>query len=232
MTRRGRSSRRSRAVATPAVRNVTPPLAAPAPYVEGLFDDYSAGFDEHLVGVLGYRAHVVLVDNLPGLDARRFGSALDLGCGTGLCGPLVKPHVERLTGVDLAARMLERARALGVYDRLEHAEVVAWLGANRERFDLIVCADVFIYIGDLAPLFAEVGRALAPGGVFCFSAELAARESDDFSLQPSLRYTHSERYLRGLASRNGFSVARLLQAPIRQEQRQAIDGLYCYLTRA
>lgn len=216
-----------------AVRGAAPPLAAPATYVEQLFDDYSGEFDEHLVGVLGYRGHAVLVDNLQKPGARRFEAALDLGCGTGLCGALVKPRVTRLTGVDLAQHMLERARARDVYDRLEHAEIVAWLGSNRETFDLVVAADVLIYIGDLSPVFAGARRALAPGGEFCFSVELDSDENDEsvgFKLQPSLRYAHSERYLRGLASRHGFAVAQLLRAPLRQEEQRTIDGLYCYLT--
>ncbi len=215
-----------------AVARGTPPAAAPPRYIEGLFDDYSGTFDEHLVGVLGYRAHVVIAENLPGLGTRRFASALDLGCGTGLCGPLLQPHVDRLTGVDLAARMLEQARALGVYDLLVHAELVAWLGANRKSFDLVVATDVLIYLGDLEPLFAGVGKALAAGGLFCFSVELAGEDHDGFALQPSLRYTHSERYVRDLAARHGLAATRSLRAPLREDQHESVAGLYCYLTRS
>ena len=215
-----------------AVAGGTPPRSAPARYVESLFDDYSSEFDEHLVDVLGYRAHIVLAENIPGRGTRLYGAALDLGCGTGLCGPLVKPHVAHLIGVDLAARMLEEARALGVYDRLDHAELVAWLDANRATFDLIVSADVLIYLGDLEPLFAGVRRALAPGGVFSFSIELADGGGDAaFTLQPSLRYTHSEHHVVQLAARHGLVVTRSLRAPIREDQKQTVDGLYCYLTR-
>ena len=159
---------------------------------------------------------------------------LDLGCGTGLCGPLLKPRSERLTGIDLAAGMLERARAHGVYDRLERAEAVAWLEANRETFDLIVSVDVFIYIGDLEGLFAGARRALASGGVFGFSIELSAGGDDGppFALQPSLRYTHSARYIRELAARHGFAVVRSVQATMREDRHEAVDGIYFYLTTA
>ena len=201
--------------------------SAPSSYVAELFDNYSAGFDAHLVGVLGYRAPTVLVEHLEELATGPFRSALDLGCGTGLCGRLVKPRVARLTGVDLAPRMLDQARALGVYDRLERAEVVAWLGTNEETFDLILAADVLVYIGELEPLFAAVRRALDPDGMFCFSVELA--DSGDFTLLPSLRYAHSERYVRELAAQHGFAVARMLQAPLRLEAKEPIAGLYGYL---
>ena len=159
------------------------PPTAPPGYVEGLFDDYSAEFDAHLVGVLGYKGHTLLVENLPEPE-RRFASALDLGCGTGLCGPLLAPRTDRLIGIDLAAGMLERARALGVYDRLERAEVVAWLEATAERFDLIVSADVLVYIGDLDRLFAGARRALAPSGVFGFASS-SRRAATTARLRPA-----------------------------------------------
>ncbi|MEO5883482.1 MAG: methyltransferase domain-containing protein [Caldimonas sp.] len=211
----------------------TPPPAAPPRYVEGLFDDYSAEFDDHLVGVLGYVGHYLLVENLPE-PGRRFVSALDLGCGTGLCGPLLSPRAERLAGIDLAAGMLDRARALGVYDRLEQAEAMAWLEANTETFDLIVSADVFIYIGDLERVFAGARRALAIGGLFGFSIELAAGSDDGppFALQPSLRYTHSARYIHELAARQGFRVVHSVRAALREDRHEAVDGIYFYLTIA
>ena len=68
----------------------------------------------------------------PAAAGTRFRSALDLGCGTGLCGPLVRPMVDRLTGVDLSARMIEKARSLGVYDRLEQGDIVEFLDAPSE----------------------------------------------------------------------------------------------------
>ena len=211
----------------------TPPPAAPPDYVEGLFDDYSAEFDAHLVGVLGYKGHILLAENLPE-PGRRFASTLDLGCGTGLCGPLLKPRTDRLTGIDLAAGMLERARALGVYDRLERAEAVAWLEANAETFDLIVSADVLVYIGDLERLFAGARRALARDGVFAFSIELAASGDGGppFALQPSLRYNHSDRYVGELAARHGFAVVRSVRAAMREDRHEAVDGVYFYLTVA
>lgn len=206
------------------------PAAAPSAYVERLFDDYATDFDEHLVEVLGYRGHQLLVENLPRFAERRFASALDLGCGTGLCGPLLAPHVDRLVGVDLAGGMLERARALGVYDRLDRAEVVAWLEASRERFDLIVAADVLVYIGDLAPLFAAARRALADDGVFGFSIERQAGDEDaPFSLQANMRYAHSARHVRELAARHGFTVVHELEATMREDRREAVLGIYFYL---
>ncbi|SCK59693.1 Predicted methyltransferase, contains TPR repeat [Variovorax sp. HW608] len=207
------------------------PSAAPGHYVETLFDDYANEFDAHLVGLLGYQAHGTLARHLAGLGRGSFRFALDLGCGTGLCAPHLKPMVQKLTGVDLSRQMMDKASALGLYERLVHADIVDYLKGTDERYDLVTAADVFIYVGDLAPVFAALDRALAPGGIFCFSAESAAREDADFELLPSLRYAHSERYLRGLAARHGLDVVRLVHAPIRDDQREAIAGMFVYLQR-
>ena len=44
---------------------------------------------------------------------RRFASALDLGCGTGLMGEALRERIDHLTGVDLSAAMIAKARERG-----------------------------------------------------------------------------------------------------------------------
>lgn len=215
------------------------PGTAPSRYVRALFDDYAGQFDEHLVTVLRYRAPQVLAEHARTLHGGRYASALDLGCGTGLCGPRVKPFCARLTGVDLSGAMLDKARALGVYDRLVQADLVEHLRATvatADRHDLVLAADVFIYVGDLDPVFAALREAMAPEGVFAFSAEIAsdAMEAPDapgFELLPSLRYAHAARYLRAQAARHGFDVIELRRAPVREDQRRPVDGHFVWLQR-
>jgi predicted TPR repeat methyltransferase len=149
-------------------RHPTPP-APPRAYVERLFDDYASHFDTHLGG-LGYCVPRVLGARLLAA-AERFESALDMGCGTGLCGPTMKVVARRLDGVDLSAAMLEKARAVGVYDRLEHAELADHLQRTDRRYDLAVCGDVFGYIGALHDVFDGVARVLKPGGILFLGRE-------------------------------------------------------------
>jgi predicted TPR repeat methyltransferase len=210
-----------------AVNGKEQPSGPPLRYVQFLFDGYAEKFDEHLVEVLTYQAHRVLVDQLAALG-RSFERALDLGCGTGLCGPLIKPMAQRLDGVDLSANMLAKAEALDVYTRLAQDDLVKYLDTTYHRYDLVVSADVFIYVGELEATFDGVARVIEPGGVFCFSVELAP-DDQDFVLRPSQRYAHSERYVRALALRHGFEIRSLLRHPIREDQRQPIPGLYVCL---
>lgn len=212
-----------------ACRQEAAPPAMPEQYVQSLFDRYAAEFDAHVVQHLHYDAPRVLAEGLAG-RGRRFGRALDLGCGTGLCGPLLKPLCDALDGVDLSAGMLEKARALGVYERLEQAELVQFLQAAPPGYGLVIAADVLIYVGALEPVFAGVARVLQAGGTFCFTVEQAAG-ARDVELRPSLRYAHSEGYLRRLAQDHGFTVERLQQGRLREEQRVPIPGLFAWLRK-
>ncbi len=204
--------------------------APPRAYVQQLFDDYADGFERHLVDVLGYRGHQQLVAPLAALQPGGFAAALDLGCGTGLCGPLLRPIVRRLDGVDLSPAMLERAAALGVYDQLHCADLVEHLAHSDARCDLVLAADVFIYVGELDAVFAGVMRVLQPGGWLCFTVE-QAHDADAVVLTPQRRYAHSLPYLRGLAARHGLQLLQALPQPIRQQQHAAIPALYVQLRR-
>jgi predicted TPR repeat methyltransferase len=199
-------------------------------YVEPFFDEYAETFERHLLRGLHYEAHTTLVHGLRGLDAKRYRAALDLGCGTGLCGPLVAPMADAVDGVDLSRNMLEKARGLGVYRQLVHAEIAEHLRRTDERYDLVLSADVFIYIGDLEAVLGGIRRVLDGGGIACFSVEVA---DDDrtFQLLPSLRYAHSERYLRELATRHGFMPRQFLRRPLREDQRRPVPGLFAYLQK-
>ena len=195
---------------------------APAAYVQALFDGYADGFDAHLLQGLGYSAHQGVVDLLP--PGHVYAHALDLGCGTGLCAPPLQGRVQRLTGVDLSPRMLAQARARGLYRVLHEAEAVQWLQQTPERFDLALAADVFIYIGDLAPVFAGLSRVLQPGAHLVFSVE-QADHPEAVQLGAQLRYRHGEAALRRLAAAAGFTVEAVLPTVLRHEQQRPISGL-------
>lgn len=226
-----------------AVPREEAPATAPRRYVEALFDSYAEGFDAHLVGKLGYRTPWLIAEMLPADAApaaptgsaaaasKRWRAALDLGCGTGLMGPLLAPRCETLDGVDLSSAMLGKAQALGCYRHLVHGDVAEHLQRTTERHDLVVAADVFVYIGDLAAVFDGVVRVLEPGGLFAFSVEEASAGIERFELRASSRYAHTEAYLRGLAAARGLDVQAMRRTTLRHEQRQPIGGLLVLLAR-
>lgn len=201
------------------------PVQSPGEYVKDLFDGYAENFDLHLTKGLSYRTPELLVDSLsPVLDKVAKGlDVLDLGCGTGLCGPLFRNVARRLVGVDLSPRMLEMARKRNVYDDLVLGDITIPLAASPDAYDLILSADVFVYIGDLLQVFEMTQKALRGGGVFAFSTE-TAEDGDGYTLRESGRYAHAVGYIRGLASRVGFSEVSIEAVELRQEAGKPMMG--------
>ena len=206
----------------------SPPRQAPTRYIRELFDDFADSFDTVLVERLSYRTpelltHMILREPRP--DA---GDVLDLGCGTGLCGPLLRPIARRLIGVDLSPGMIAKSRARGVYDELECAELTEYVARRRDDVDLIVAADVLVYVGDLAPVFSAVRRALRHDGRFAFSVE-AGDDDADFELARTRRYRHSRGYIERLAAESGFAVRSLESSVLRTNDGSDVKGFLALL---
>lgn len=203
--------------------------AMPGAFVEMLFDQYASKFDQALVNGLGYRAPILLEAAIRATGRDRFSLALDLGCGTGLMGERLRPMCERLEGVDISSEMLRRAREKGIYDRLEKADLQNFSRAGTSP-DLVTAADVFMYLGALDGIFPTVSRLLAPDGLFAFSVE-RLDAGDGFALQPSRRYAHSESYLRRILSQSGLAVVSVRTERIRDDRKEAVQGLIVTASR-
>ncbi|MGH6889994.1 MAG: methyltransferase domain-containing protein [Rhizomicrobium sp.] len=193
-------------------------------YVRHLFDQFAADYDSRMQGQLQYRAPAILrqLGELLGLSADAPCDILDLGCGTGLMGAEVGQWARRLDGVDLSPRMVDRARARGIYNELSIGDIGEWLAAHERRYDLIVAADTLVYLGDLAAVFSAVARHLAPRGHFLFTVE--AMDGEGFGLGAKRRWRHSETWLRAAAANAGFDVAGFLACSPRDEAGIPVEG--------
>jgi len=203
---------------------------APQSYVRELFDGYAERFESSLTGELGYDVPGKLRGLLEAAkDAENeFAAALDLGCGTGLAGEAFRDVVAgELNGVDLSPKMLAKAREKGVYDDLFEGDIVKFLEGKPQGYDLVVAADVLIYLGNLAPFFKAVSGACRPTGLLLFSLENHAA-GEDFVLRRSGRFAHAAAYVETLAGQYGFAVKAQQQSAIRMEKEQWIAGnLFC-----
>jgi predicted TPR repeat methyltransferase len=205
------------------------PGVAPKAYVARLFDDYAARFEAHLVGHLRYRGPQLLRKAVTEIGREHFSRTIDLGCGTGLCGEVFRPLTQHLAGVDLSARMIAQARAKTIYDRLTVLDIDAFLAAEAEEsVDLLLAADVLVYIGDLRPLFAAAWRVLHPKGLFVFTAHSAAR---GVRLGSDVCYAHAPEYIRDIAGAAGFALRLVEDTPVRQNAGQDIPGLIVVLEK-
>lgn len=210
---------------------VPAPEKAPPEYVRGLFDNYADRFEQHLMNELECRIPQQLeraVNRVLGTGSGRL-NVLDLGCGTGLCGPWLRRHARRLLGVDLAPRMIAKTREKKIYDELRVEDVVQTLRSSGAVYDLVVAADVFPYLGDLASLFQACGAALRIGGLFAFSVESDDR-AEGYVLRKTDRYAHSATYIRKLADAAGFKEVSRDEVVLRKHKGAPVTG-YIFVYR-
>jgi predicted TPR repeat methyltransferase len=194
-----------------------------AQYVATLFDDFAATFDD-VLSKLDYRgAEVVVAAAIEALAGARVPAILDAGCGTGLCGNLLRPHADRLDGVDLSEGMLTRARVRDVYDELACADLVDFLRARPAAYDAIVAADVVVYFGDLSDLFASFAAAAVPGAVIAFTTETGPAGTR-FKLTPTGRYCHEPSYVEASLRANGMTPSSQQAAVLRTEHGRAVES--------
>jgi len=209
---------------------VVAPERADARYVASLFDGYANTFDQHLVTQLGYKTPEHLKQALNDISGLHMDmDILDLGCGTGLCGPLFCEYAHALVGVDLSPKMINKARERGVYDELIVGDLVLPLDRAGATFDLIIAADVFVYIGDLNEVFDKVAASLKPGGIFAFSVESTDREP--YLLHSEGRYAHSAAYIRSLAGKCGMKSQVENSVVLRVNEGKAVYGNIILLGR-
>jgi predicted TPR repeat methyltransferase len=204
------------------------PVRASDRFVQRVFDSFALSFDAKLEK-LHYRAPQLIAQELARIHgpARRSLIALDAGCGTGLCAPLVAPFVSRITGVDLSDQMLAKARQRGGYDELVQAELTEYLRTHVSAFDLIISADTLCYFGALDAVLEAAQSALRDGGVLIFTVERADGELAEagYCLNPHGRYSHSEAYLRRTLRGAGLEVLAATRAVLRMESGCPVDGL-------
>lgn len=205
------------------------PDRAPDHYVKDLFDKYAANFEADLVQKLKYKVPQLLHERLSQLMPHPWASVLDLGCGTGLWGKLIRGQCQHLVGMDISAKMIEQAQTLQIYDELHCAEIVAFTEATSTTFDLVVAADVFVYFGNLAEVFAATHQCMRENGVFCFSVELLAETPApaEFALTTTGRYAHTDAYIRQLALQSGYKLLDSFEGVGREERGQPVrSGIY------
>jgi predicted TPR repeat methyltransferase len=195
----------------------------PKEYVKNLFDDYAERFDDALVEKLQYKLPFVIKELIIKLNKAnfKFKKVIDLGCGTGLAGPDLIKVSDNLTGIDLSENMIKKAKKLDIYDNLIVGDIVEKLELSKEKYDLFVALDVFIYIGDVAPIFSSVKRCCSKNSYFIFSIETLKEEG--YSLLKSSRYAHSDDYILEVASK-GFALVDSQNMKLRKEGNNWIDG--------
>ncbi len=200
---------------------------APPDFVRKLFAVYAPRFDEHLVDDLGYKVPTLMCEAVGKVadQGELFVRGLDLGCGTGLVAEVFADRIEEIDGIDLSPSMLERATSKNLYSTVHLGdihEVLQSLEFEQVHYDLVLAADTFVYIGDLARVFAAVKRVTTVEGRFVFSVE--GLDDGAYVLRTSGRYAHSDAYIEALASDTGFTIEFRQPVTVRTENEFPIGG--------
>lgn len=205
------------------------PARAADEYVVRVFDDFAATFDQQLASLNNSgprRIAEALAEE--GLTPSGVLDVLDAGCGTGLCGHILRPYAGQLIGVDLSERMLQKARQRGIYDELTAAELTAFIAARTDTYDLIVSADTLVYFGELEPVLTAVRSSLRPGGRSIFTLERMEAPPEShigYRLNRHGRYTHSPDYVDGCLSKCGMRLLRSKSVDLREQAGRPVGGL-------
>ncbi|MCX7117736.1 MAG: tetratricopeptide repeat protein [Legionellales bacterium] len=199
-------------------------------YVCNLFNNYALYYDHHMHETLNYALPQIIGHLLHLEHIHHVKNALDLGCGTGLCGSVLKECSEHLTGVDISTKMLAHARQKALYDTLIEDEIHHFLHFDKEKYDLVLVADVLPYLGDLETLFSALRDHMMNQGVFIFTHELS--DTSPFQLQETARFSHHPEYIKTLCEKNGFQIVHNEQVIARTQNQQGLPvNLYMTLKR-
>lgn len=150
----------------------------------GVYDAVFGG-----VSAWGRRRAAAEVNRLPGRDV------LEVGVGTGLALPHYHPQ-KRITGIDLSAEMLARARSRVAGGRLPGVAALLEMDAEAtsfadDSFDIAVAMFVASVVPNPRKLMAELRRVVRPGGhillVNHFAAETGPRWWLERTMAPASR---------------------------------------------
>lgn len=187
-------------------------------YVQNLFNNYALYYDKHMNETLHYSLPQHTAKILHQLNYLSVNKTLDLGCGTGLTGVVLREISQYLVGVDIAPKMIEQAREKCIYDTLVTDEVLHYLQQAKASYELIVANDVLPYLGDLHELFKQIKQILSSPGLFVFTIEIG--NNNDWMLQKSARFCHSPHYIERMCLNNGFDIVAKNEIIARQQYEE------------
>jgi predicted TPR repeat methyltransferase len=201
-----------------------PPPVLPVGYVRSLFDQYAPKFEKCLVENLSYKTPRHIAEAVRSINPGPYNRILDLGCGTGLAGAEFMADAKHMTGIDIAPRMIEQSRAKNIYHALHVATVEDFLQEDTTPpYDLVLSADVFVYIGALENIFKQISARLAPGGLFAMSVQTLS--SGDWSLGEDHRYAHSKNYLERCTTLAGLTPTACESVTLRKDAGKPVQGM-------
>ncbi len=197
--------------------NTHPPQA----YVKNLFDQYAHYYDKHLKNMLRYQVpdeiQLILSEHIQ----NKVQKSIDLGCGSGILGPIIRPVTENLIGVDLSDNMLEQAHQKSTYDELVSSCCIQYTKTLKD-IDLFIAGDLLPYLADPSELFESIIHAAKHNALFIFSFENGT--DAPYILTQHARYQHEPKWITEQLKKYGFEILEQHSSTLRYNQNQPVKG--------
>ncbi len=222
----------------PSLKELPMPERAPPAFVTSSYTSLVANYDR-LLTVDHYHGSEVfsklMTDSLgkPELyrqiDGQRQG--VDLGCGTGALGAVLRNYANHIVGVDLSPEMLAVAQQTQCYDQLICADMIDFLRQSTDSMDVIVAAESFNYFGNLTELVSLCLAALKQDGWLIFSLQQGPLAEDGYYLLPNGTFMHSPQYLVEQLGEAGLAGGSIRRVVIREPKNQNVWALLVAVQR-
>lgn len=146
-----------------------------------VYEAWARSYENDLVDGYGYTAHRIAVAAMAAAQPDRAASILDIGCGTGLVAvELAARGFASIDGLDASPRMLDKARAKGVYRDLIEGDVRRPGVVDSDRYDAVIAVGVFGG-GHVGPEDLECfARPVRAGGIIVLYANGIPWVADDY----------------------------------------------------
>ena len=181
-------------------------------FTEQLFDGFADSY-EMVMQNLDYSAPMAVRRVAGPLEGR----IVDLGCGSGLVGMVIKSPENYIIGVDLSAQMLSKAASKKVYSELVKSDIFDFL-SYRSDFKTIIAADVFGYIPDIEKLLF-----LCKGKNIIFTIETLKGDKTK-QIQSNGRLQHNPDHIKKILLQNRFCDIYMEDIVLRYENETPVHG--------
>lgn len=147
--------------------------------LEKFYDQMSAKYEAICKGD-HYRVPLWLRENFSLLSRTYYPRWLDIGCGSGIVGDLIKElHIETSTldGFDISEQMLIECQKKGIYNHLGKCDLNLGIFEVKPRmYDIVSAIGVLEFVKDINSLIKSIKNILEIDGFFYFTFEKLENE--------------------------------------------------------